>query len=289
VKITQEEGKHMKIGLIDVDSKLPNLALMKLKSYYPDAEFAYPLTYERYDKIYASSIFDYTAKAWVLEKAIRGGTGFDITSRLPEGIERCQPDYSLYPDCNFSYQRFTYGCIRQCGFCAAWQMGRFQELEPMNMNPKGKYIYLLDNNFFASKGWKQNIEWLIKQNQPVQFEGIDARIISRNDKMLSMLNRVKLKGRMHMAWDFSKQNLTKDFEEIIKIINPEKIMVYVLIGFDSIQDEDLYRVEKLRSLKLRPFVMPYSRVDKYQRRFARWANRKAIFNSTKWEDYKYNK
>jgi len=34
-----------------------------------------------------------------------------------------------------------------------------------------------------------------------------------------------------------------------------------------------------------PFVMPYDKENIYQKRFTRWVNHKAIFNSVKWEDY----
>lgn len=46
------------------------------------------------------------------------------------------------------------------------------------------------------------------------------------------------------------------------------------------------RVEKLRELKIDPFVMPYNKKDKYQKSFARWVNHKAIFKTVKWRDYK---
>ena len=113
----------MRVGLIDVDNRLPSLPLMKIKSYYSvrniAAEFAYPLNYYEYDPLYASAIFDFSDKEFVPRRAIAGGTGYDPATRLPEEIETCQPDYSLYPQCDFSYQRFTYGCTRKCGFCVA--------------------------------------------------------------------------------------------------------------------------------------------------------------------------
>jgi hypothetical protein len=63
-------------------------------------------------------------------------------------------------------------------------------------------------------------------------------------------------------------------------------MCYVLIGFDSTPEEDLYRVETLRGLGIDPFVMPFNKKDKYQRDFARWVNHKAIFKSVPWKEYK---
>jgi len=276
----------MKVGLIDLDAKLPNLALMKLKSYYPEAELTFPLFCSGYDEVYASSIFKFSDKRYIHSNVISGGTGFDITSRLPADIEACQPDYSLYPKCRFSWQRFTYGCIRKCGFCVSWKMGEFQELEPMNLNPAGKYIYLLDNNFFASVNWKENIGYLVRQNKPVKFEGIDARIIAENDEMLYLLDKVKLKGRMHTAWDIPSIDMMPKFKKIIKVIKPYKIMCYVLVGFDSTPEDDLHRVLFLDAIGIDPFVMPFNKRDRYVERFARWVNHKAIFKSVKWEDYK---
>ena len=273
------------VGLIDIDGKLPNLALMKLKRYYPEAEMTIPIFPNNYDRTYVSSIFSFSSKPTVSGNVETGGTGYGITSRLPESIERCQPDYSLYPDCKFSYQRFTYGCIRRCPFCVSWKMGDFQELEPMNLNPEGEYIYLLDNNFFASEKWKENINYLIGRKQPVKFEGIDARIISENDEMLYLLNKTKLKGRMHTAWDNSAIDMMPKFRRIIKKIKPYKIMCYVLIGFGSTPDDDMHRVRSLSGIGIDPFVMPYNKADSYQRRFARWVNHKATYKSCTWAEY----
>ena len=87
-----------------------------------------------------------------------------------------------------------------------------------------------------------------------------------------------------MAWDSARYKI--NWEDIIKIIPAYRIMVYVLIGFDSTEEEDLYRVEKLRELKIDPFVMPFNNKNFYQRKFSRWVNHKAIFKSINWKEYK---
>ena len=86
------------IGLIDVDGKLPNLALMKISNYYKSmgeqVEFVRPDSRKHeYDKIYASSIF--TKSKIECQKLLEyyedrieiGGTGWDIEKRLPKEIE----------------------------------------------------------------------------------------------------------------------------------------------------------------------------------------------------------
>ncbi len=80
--------------------------------------------------------------------------------------------------------------------------------------------------------------------------------------------------------------MLKGLERLTRYIKPYKVMCYVLIGFQSTETEDLYRVETLRKLKIDPFVMPYNKNDPYQKRFARWVNHKAIFKSVPWEMYR---
>ncbi len=55
----------MKIGLIDIDSKIPNLALMKLSTFHKnkgdDVEWwKGNLFHSQYDKVYASKVFDFS-------------------------------------------------------------------------------------------------------------------------------------------------------------------------------------------------------------------------------------
>ncbi|MCC7432042.1 hypothetical protein IT412_00800 [Candidatus Peregrinibacteria bacterium] len=278
----------MRIGLIDVDSKIVNLAIMKISAYHKmmgdTVEFAYPLTARGFDIIYASKIFSYTKKPVLPHNAKIGGTGYDITSKLPVEIEICAPDYSIYPNCDYSLQRFSIGCVRKCEFCVVPKKeGMIKTLEPMTLNKNGKWIYLLDNNLLASKNWEDALLYLFELKQPVCFEGIDIRIMS--EKQAMSLNKIKLKKQIHIAWDNPGDDVVNKLKKIIKIIPAYKLMCYVLIGFNTSEKEDLYRVEELRAINVAPFVMPYNKFDLYQKKFARWVNHKAIFKSVKWKDY----
>lgn len=92
----------MRIGLVDVDGhNFPNLALMKLSTYHKQlgdkVEWANSL--EPFDKIYMAKVFTFTKDdtfAYQCEDIIRGGTGYDLTSKLPAEVEQCYPDYELY-------------------------------------------------------------------------------------------------------------------------------------------------------------------------------------------------
>lgn len=155
----------------------------------------------------------------------------------------------------------------------------------MDLNPNGKHIEVLDNNLFANPEWKSAAEELINLKQPVNFHGIDAKIMTE-EHAYYLNKKIKRYKQIHIAWDNPKEELLPRLQDIRKHIKPYKLMCFVLIGYLSTPEEDLYRIEKLRELKIDPFVMPYDKSHKYQRKFARWVNHKAIFKSVKWEDHK---
>lgn len=282
----------MKIRLVDLDSKMANIALMKVSQYHKeqkhDVDWFNPLLDRNVDKLYISKLFNFTEDFQYCnaKEVIKGGTGYDIQSKLPDEIDLMKRlDYGLYPNCDYSMQFYSRGCIRNCPFCVVRQNeGNIKAVEPMELNPRGKHIEVLDNNFFASPEWKFAIEDLLKTKQKVNFHGVDLRIM--NEEQAYYLNKIKHYKQIHVAWDNPKDNLIPRFKEMIKHIKPYKIMCYVLIGYWSTPEEDLYRVEKLRELKIDPFVMAYDKSDDYQKKFARWVNHKAIFKTVKWQDYK---
>jgi len=48
----------------------------------------------------------------------------------------------------------------------------------------------------------------------------------------------------------------------------------------------MHRIMVLEAMQANPFVMPMDKDNAYQQRLARWCNRKAIFRTVKWADYK---
>lgn len=281
----------MNIGLIDVDGHgFPNIALMKIASYHKaigdSVEIA---TIGNYDKLYVSKLFDFSElnlnTLITTNETIIGGSGYDLNIHLPAEIESCNPDYSVYPMYDFSLQFYSRGCIRNCSFCIVRQKeGYIQSVKPMKLNPNGKRIEVLDNNFFANPEWKFAVEDLLSTKQTVNLHGVDVRIM--NEEQAYWLNKLKHHKQIHIAWDFPNLDLTPKIKEMTKYIKPYKIMCYVLIGYNSTPEQDLYRIEKLREMGIDPFVMPFNKSEPYQKRFARWVNHKAIFKTVKWENYK---
>ncbi len=87
----------MKVLLIDIDSKIPNLALKKIEKYHLDKGteviWNFPLAKLDADKIYVSCIFDWNkskCKEWEGIAEI-GGSGYSLKIELPPRIDRIKP------------------------------------------------------------------------------------------------------------------------------------------------------------------------------------------------------
>ena len=279
----------MKVALYNLEPKIYNSAMMQVSQYHKnrnDDIYIYsPLYHDTYDKIYAFSLFDFTDKGYVTPDMITGGTGFDIKSRLPKEIEDCDLDYSIFPECDYSIIWFSRGCFRNCPFCVVREKeGHIHPVEPKNLNPNGKFIKVMDNNFFANPNWKSSVNQLLEWNQPVDLQGFDIRIF--NKEQGEALTQLKHHKAFKFAWDNPKDNLDDKIELLLNYIRPYKLMCYVLIGYWSTPEEDLMRVMHLwDEYKIHAFAMPYNKFDPYQKNFARWCNNKIIFKSCTWEEY----
>lgn len=288
----------MKIGLIDVDGhKFPNLALMKIASFHKQrGDFVEWVNhFEEYDKVYLSKIFTFSPEPQVYihsPEIIKGGTGYDIYSKLPPEIEAIRnPDYTIYPTYDYSIQFFSRGCIRACPFCVVRRKeGKISPSQPLELNPRGKHIEVLDNNFFANPEWKSAVDFLLKQKQHISLHGVDVRIM--NEEQAYWLSKLRLKsGKIHIAWDNPKDDIIPPIKEMIKHIQPYKITCYVLVGFWSTLEQDYERVIKLHELGLKPYVMPYRDFNntrtpaQYEKDLASWVNGRERLNSCDFKDF----
>lgn len=295
----------MKIRLLANDSKIPNLAIMKISAYHKglgdDVDWYNPMfDYEDTDVLYHSQIFTFTPKYQyypINATIIKGGTGINIQTKLPKEIDYIEElDYSIYPDCNYSIQFLSRGCIRSCSFCIVRQKeGVIHQVKPLQLNPKGKFIMLLDNNFFACKEWRENIKILKSYNQPIDFnQGIDLRILT--EEQCLALKSLKIKT-IHCAWDNYKDKnvIIPKLKMLCSYIKPYKITCYVLVGYENreIIDTDIERVLLLDSMGIDPFAMGYVDYNnpnyeksKSVKDFCRWVNMKATFKSCTWDEYK---
>lgn len=297
----------MRVGLIDVDGhNFPNFALMKISAYHKmigdDVEWAkqddiFGQTY--YDKIYSSKIFTFSPdvdyRLFHADEIVKGGSGYDIKGYLDDEIENCRKmDYSIYPQYDFSVQFTSRGCIRHCPFCLVHDKeGMIHSVKPHDLNPVGGHIEVLDNNFFSNPNWGNSVEYLLSTGKKVKLHGVDVRIM--NEEQAKALKMLKHYRQPHIAWDLPNIDLRPQLEAMAKYIRPSSITCYVLIGFNSTIEQDLFRVRSLKELGYTPFVQPYRDFENkrvvtwYENDFARWANNHFFCKSCDFVDFEPRK
>lgn len=288
----------MKVGLIDIDSKIPNLALMKLSAYHKqlghDVELTSPLfaNQDGYDLLIASKIFDFTPMPILPKNTQVGGSGYDLKKKLIDPIEHIYPDYELY-GCEYAIGYTSRGCNRKCPFCIVPKKeGRFKIVcDDIREFWRGqKHLKLLDNSLNTDERHFLKIcDQTRENNIRIDFnQGLDIRLLTNSQA--DTLSTLKTWGQTPFRFSWDLMAIEKQVRRGIGILGKAKLknksMFYVLIGYDTTPEEDLYRVETLRGLGVDPFVMPYNKFDTYQRQFARWVNHKAIFKTVQWQEYR---
>ena len=263
------------IAIYNLEPKYKNLALEKIRKYYIDlgkqVEDYFALNYNNYEKIYASSIFDFTDKSLITPDMICGGSGFDYTVKLPPEIEQVKPKINL----GFTSR----GCIRNCEFCLVPKMeGKIRATGDIYdlWDEKSKKITLYDNNILAlPKHFETICRQLKKENIKVDLnQGIDIRLIRDNNA--KMLSEIRSNDRIRVAWDFMdmEKMFLKKLPILTKYIKPVNINVYILVGFNTTFEQDYYRIQKCKELGLYPFAMDYNKKSsKLLKELCRWTNR----------------
>jgi len=297
----------MKVCVSAPDSKLANIAILRIAQYHINkgdiVKWYEPLFDTDAGKLYISKIFTFTPKIDYTPncEVIKGGTGYDVQSKLPIEIESIndvrQAYATLYPNIDYSIIFTTRGCVRKCSFCVVPQKeGIIHDVVPTSLNPNGKHIELLDNNFFSSNTWEKRLDYVNFLKQPINFNtGIDVRTIT--EEQAKALGDCKIKS-IHIAWDniLEEEQVFKGIERLTKYVSPSKLTCYVLVGFEQpeIIESDIYRVMKLHKYKITPFAMGYIDFNnplqvrsKSVRDFQRWVN-KHIFKTVKFFDYGRN-
>ena len=276
----------MKILLIDIDSKIPNLALKKIEKYHLDKGdkviWNNELFINSVDKTYVSCIFTknkYKCKDFEGRAEI-GGSGYDIYKKLPKEIDVVKPHINL----GFT----TRGCIRKCPFCIVWQKeGTIKTVGDLYdiWDGKSKKVVFLDNNATALKTHLLKILYQV-QKEKIQCEynqGLDIRLI--DDEIAKELKKTRL-SELWFAWDDIKdQPLIEQGILTLKKAKIKSFRFYVLVGFNSTFEEDLYRFRTLKNIAikeklwLRPYCMRYE--DKYYDdkyiKLAQWVNMPWLF------------
>lgn len=311
-----------RIGLIDVDGHhFPNLALMRISAWHKaqgDIVEWWWTDLIHYDIVYMSKIFsDAYSKDMPTpanaDRVIKGGTGYCISlgtngreifnpvnnTCLPAEMERCFPDYSIYPQFNFAVSMTSRGCPNNCGFCHVTQKEGCAAVKVADVKDfwsGQKEIVSLDPNITACKEKRELFRQYRETGAMIDFsQGLDVRVI--DDEDIADINALRLK-KIHFAWDNPALDLRDRFKYYAAGAKHKPHgkfgACYVLTNYErcSVQehiDRALFRIYALRDMKFDPYVMIYDKPHAPQeiRYLQRWCNNKIIFAAEP-DFYKYD-
>ena len=298
----------MRIGLIDVDGhNFPNIPLMKLSAWHKaqgdSVEWYQPLFSGHMDRVYMSKVFSFSHDYEYCidaDEVIKGGSGHcielvdgkevyhaDRDRELPPEIEHIYPDYSLYPELtkDTAFGFLTRGCPRGCGFCHVQRKegGVSHKVSDLSEFWNGqKNIVLCDPNILGCRDHMELLQQIVDSKATVEFnQGIDVRLITEQN--LRLLKQIPMKY-IHFAYDrIQDRNIVeprlKAFKEATGY-DHRKVMVYILVNYDTTLEEDLHRIYFCRNeVDFDPFVMIYDKAHckPVYKRLQRWVNNNFIF------------
>lgn len=263
---------------------------MKISTYHKaNGDKVYLNGVGKFDKTYGSWLFDFSPKGVCDEE---GGPGLDPSIRL-NGPSACKPDYDLMGlDYSLGYT-WSY-CPRKCGFCKVPKQNNprtHQSIWDFH-DSKFKKICLLNNNTLSDPQWRKTFAEIWEADLTVIDEnGYDLRLLD-DDKAKTLSRTRWYRGKLGFAWDLMKDEssvlngleIAKEYGLLTHNTN-----IYILIGYNTTEDEDVYRCQKAIDFGANPFPMPYKQ---RRRRFKRFINlhyyRSYPTVKAAWMDYKRN-
>lgn len=296
-----------RIGLLAVDSSFPNLALMKISTYYKslgyEVEFYNP--FNEYDIVFMSKIFsfteDYPYYITNTRNIIKGGTGYDLHEKLDTNIEFVQPDYSLYPiPPNVAYGFLTRGCPNKCKWCVVPQkegnISPYMDVDDIAVDGRTNLI-LMDNNILASDYGLKQIEKIIERKYRVDFnQALDARLVTED--IAKLLAKVRWLDHIRFGCDTPKQIV--ECERAMEFIDryrgkPASYLMYTMINSDF--DESYHRLSHFRLFqRVRIVAQPFRDIDnprqiipQWQKDMARWAMRRELYTTCDFKEFEPRK
>ncbi len=279
----------MKILLLNIDSKLPNIALHKIEMWHKlkgdEVIWDMPIMLGSTDRAYASCIFTKNASVVANYKGLypdllAGGTGYDLTAVLSPEIDAMKP--------KINYGFTTRGCTRKCPFCIVPKAeGHIRVVGDIYdiWDGKSKYITLLDNNILALPSHFEKICLQVAEAHiAVDFnQALDIRLV--DSSIAALIAEVKHKRYISFSYDY--MNIEGPFNRGMGHlrdagIRMSKVMIFLLVGFNTTLPDDLKRIETIKGYGASPFVMKYQEVSGVKaiikrpkselKELARWVN-----------------
>lgn len=298
-----------RVLLIDIDSVIPNLALMKISAYYKAHGDIVGFNVTEPTHAYISCIFkknktrvDSAAfMLWIENPDIiidKGGPGYDLKKTLPEDIEAIPPDYSLYPGIDYALGFTTRGCIRKCPFCIVpIKEGKLRHIQPIESIYRPEYgaIKLLDNNILADPdNFKHIVDFCADHKLKLDVsQGLDIRLL--NEDLAQYIARINPLKKLDFAFDDIKEEpaIRRGIDLLKNAGVDVRGMVQFYVYCDRSNgpygiDSAVYRCQLLKSLGTNAYVMLNidAAPSEDMKHLKRWANRKALYWACDFNQYR---
>jgi len=258
--------------LIDVDGRLPNLALMKLSAHYRsrgrtvflgrrDCFLAEP------DKVYASTLFysppsekrNQRLRDYYGDKLTLGGTGEDLGVRLPDEVEALPPDYKLYPELGDRAIGFiTRGCPFACPFCVVPRKEgpprQVSDLDTLLEGGRRSKLILLDDNILSHPDADRFLLEMVQRGIMVNFtQTLDLRLVTRERAALirgiRCSNTRFTRSNFHFSLNDNRNlDLVARKYRLFDFNSRDNVAFICMYGYNTTLEEDVERFSFLRSL-----------------------------------------
>ena len=278
-----------RIGLYNLEPRFTNIALEKIRRYYEAkgcvVSDCSPVEASEFDQVYCSSLFDWTPKKYVAPNMVVGGTGFDPTIALPPDIEATE----LHINRGFT----TRGCIRNCPFCLVRVKEGYIRVVGTLLDLWDKVhrdIVLYDNNILALP---EHFHLICEQARQYKLhldfnQGLDHRLLTPE-----LIAEMKSISHVEYRFSFDQVGSADTVVEAIRVLRENGIqrsMWFVLTGFNTTIQDDLFRLNLLRNEDQDAYVQRYRRPNfKKDARelvaLARWANQHNLFRKLTWRQF----
>ena len=267
------------VALYDVDSLIPNVALMKLSAWHKGHGWRVVLCRQpehvSADRVLASVVFHCPrshSRMAVLRRlyadAIQwGGSGFSLRRTLPAEVEASFPDYALYGHDRYALGFLTRGCNCGCSFCLVPRKegrlrrsaGGFDAFVPPGQNN----VMLLDNNLLAHPAVGEFLDEIIRRGYAVNFnQSLAISLLS--EEVCGRLRQIDSRNARftrHQIY-FSCNSIAdlRHFEDkraLLKSFGEDRVTVITLYAYNTRLSEEYARMRTLRRLRLIPFFQEY--------------------------------
>lgn len=261
-------------------------------------------------------------------RVIRGGTGYCIghwdmpenyanieySASLPHRIDHLQPDYSIFPFLpkDTAYGFLTRGCPNHCKWCVVphkeGAIKPYMDCDEIAIEGRTKLV-LMDNNILAAGDYAmEQLDKIIYRGYKADFnQAMDARLVTEENA--KVLAKVKWLDGNRIRFGCDTIGQIKECERAMDLINSNgftgEYFLYTIINanFNEAYSRINYWWERLQEYRKkhngRPvyaYAQPYRdpqnpkhNVPQWQKDMAQWVNKKTLFCSIPFQEFKPRK